>query len=200
MATVAAVTALLGGLLAGCSDDGDTPSDTRATTSAAERTDAAESSGSSDATASSVDPASGEQVTLVSGVGFRLTEGADWGVLGSGTRNVTADAAVDGVAELVLLDVGEFPALTDDRDRSAQATLDSLLTRGEDRYPTLRRTEDREVNGVPGFVLRSETDEARFYLFGADRDGISYTFSLEVPVELPLADWVEPILASVTWK
>lgn len=200
---MAAGTVLLGGLLASCSDDDEgpdgaaTPSGSHSATAPGGSTDTSEPAPS---TGPSVEPAAGEKVTLVSGVGLRLTEGADWGVLGSGSRNITADAAVDGVAELVLLDVGEFPALTDDRDRSAQATLDSLLTRGEDRYPTLRRTEDREVNGVPGFVLQSETDAARFYLFGADRDGISYTFSLEVPVELAPADWVEPILASITWE
>lgn len=206
-AALAVVTVLLAGLLAGCSGGDVDPGGTSNASSDGSGTEAGDGSGPTPSTGPplepplepTAEPADGELVSLASGVSFRLTDDADWGVLGAGSRNVTADAAVDGVAELVLLDVGEFPSLTDDRDRSAQANLDALLSRGEDRYPTLRRTQDREVGGVVGFVLQSETDEARFYLFGADHDGTSYTFGFEVPVELALDDWVEPILASITW-
>ena len=198
LAAVAAWT-LMTVLVSGCSDDeADGPQDPGASGSA---TTSPTADGSGDASsgtpsASQVEPATGQLVTMRSGISFRLTEGPDWGVIGEGGLGVAADAEAEGTLELLILDGSEFDAVTEDLEVAANATLKSLP---ESSYPTLRREEDREVNGVTGYVLRSEDDAANYYLFGALHKGIAFSLSMEVPLELELEDWIEPILASIEW-
>lgn len=195
--TVAAV------LVAGCSDDepdrrddpGPSGSDT--TSSATAGSDGSSSGAPSDTfSGSAVEPATGQQVRMESGISFRLTEGPDWVVDGNGTFGVVGDAELES-GELVLLEGSELDALTDDLEVAANAALTTFETSSR---PTLRREEDREVNGVTGYVLSSEGDESNFYLFGVLHEGTSFRLFLEAPLEVDLEDWVEPILASIEWS
>jgi len=133
---------------------------------------------------------------MESGISFRVTEGPDWVVDGDGTNGVVGDAELES-GELVLLEGSEIDALTDDFETAAEA---ALTTSEADNRPTLRREADREVNGVTGYVLRSENDRSSFYLFGVLHEGTSFHLSLEVPLEEELEDWIEPILASIEWS
>lgn len=194
--TVAAV------LVAGCSDDepdrrddpGPSGSDT---TSATAGSDGSSSGAPSDTSSgSAVEPATGQQVRMESGISFRLTEGPDWVVEGNGTFGVVGDAELES-GELVLIEGSELDALTDDLEVAANGALTTFETSSR---PTLRREEDREVNGVTGYVIRSESDESNFYLFGVLYKGTAFRLSLEVPLEAELEEWVEPILASIEWS
>lgn len=206
LAAVAAWTTtavLVAALMTGCSDEEPGGAEGPDPSPSASSTGPTGSEGSPSAATESpsgpvAEPADGEEVTMLSGISFHLTKGADWLSSGSDSTAVVADAQVEGVSRAVLLEAGELTAQTDDLDVAAQASIDSRPD-AEKSYPTLRREEDREVNGVTGYVLRSENDETRFYEFGVLHAGTSFRINLEVPLEMELEDWVEPILASIEW-
>ena len=57
------------------------------------------------------------------------------------------------------------------------------------------------VDGLDGYVLEGSGKGTRFYEFGSlNADNVLTTLSFQVPSELDIEDFVEPILASLTWQ
>lgn len=198
---LAAAVLLVG--LTGCSDKGDdepSSSPPSSPTSSDGASSATTSASAEPSASSSVAPATGQLVKLKSTATFRLPAGTGWGVYDDNPNAIAIDsddipAGADG---FVKIQATEFPQLTDDLARMAQAARKNQQTT---RKISLTVGENRTIAGVEGYVLEGRDAEARYYEWGGlDADNVLTVVRFTIPAGLDAEEWIEPVLASLQWQ
>ncbi len=191
--------------LVGCSDKGEDPEpapspSAGSTSPGGTGSEATSEPSASSESSASVAPATGQLVTLESTVTFRLPDGVEWGVYDDKTSAVVIDTVdiPEGADDFVHIDATEFPQITDDLAQMAKGAR----TRQQERHKIpLELTGYRTIGGVSGFVLEGTGDKGQFYEWGGlDANNVLTTLVFIVPAGLDVAEWVEPVLASVQWQ
>jgi hypothetical protein len=182
------------GQLTGCSTDSDdepgspSPTSTKSSPTETEPTEPP---------SPTVTPATGPEITAAYRdkpvLRVRLPEEADWRLQPGGDNASTNNAAGDFV------DVAVAAILTvpgKDLDFYADLTVDG----GKNIvYPHLKRVQDREVGGVPGYVAEGTGDKFS-YVFGAVHQDAHVTISFRFRGDDAEArEWIESVLASAEW-
>ncbi|WP_182377551.1 hypothetical protein [Nocardioides sp. WS12] len=177
------------------SDDEPASPTTRATTESSSTPSATDATKGTPGVSASA--AGGEQVQLKNTVKFRVPAEYDWLIDDSGD-SILATAVIDGG----VLDISSHDVLWDSGslEEAADITLD---TWNEDTSATYRRTANRTVAGVEGFVIGGKRNQTLLLEFGTLHNGRLVTLDLNHPETFDPATAVEifdAVLASVEWK
>lgn len=193
---VAALLFVVIAAVSGCTSDDEPEADPPATSSGT-TPPTTPTDGPTSADVADVEPAAGEQVQLKNTVKFRVPTEYDWLIDDSGD-SILATAVIDGG----VLDISSHDVLND--DDSLDDTADIVLdTWAEDTSATYRRTDDRTVAGVEGFVIEGKRNETLLLEFGTLYNGRLVTLDLNYPETFDPGTAVEifdAVLASVEWK
>ncbi|NHA01641.1 hypothetical protein G5V59_22945 [Nocardioides sp. W3-2-3] len=198
MALLAAASVLAA--LSGCSDKGEEDPKTSPTSEAS-------SSASTSAEPARPDPPHRPSsrppdrlITLHSTVSFHLPDTVEWATYGDKSLSVVAETTdvPDGAEDYVHVDATEFPRIDDDLAAMAESERTS---QGKRRQIPLKTTGYRTIGGVRGFVLEGRSAKGQYYEWGAlNAKNVLTTVCFIVPDGLDVADWVEPVLASLQWQ
>ncbi|WP_435770115.1 hypothetical protein [Nocardioides sp. SYSU DS0651] len=192
---VAVVSALLAGLVTGCSSaDGDPPP-SASSTPASEATSSGSPSGpgSSTTPVDDVAPATGDLVTMRTAGTFRLPAGVDASVSQAGSAAVALIHVDEGV---VRIGAAEFAIPGATVEKVAEVALDSFAA----QHPGLERLPNREVGGLDGYALQATNDGTTYYQYGTVSGELRVYFEFRYPETFAEGEeWVDSVLASVEW-
>lgn len=198
----------------GCSSGNNNPAPSSSASQAAPATSSSSTNGSGTASGSpasstpavsttSASPgypaATGLLLTIRKTCTFHLITGLEWVSSGDKTSTIATETfdQPKGAEGFVQLNASMFPQITDDFDRMAQTALKDQAKR---LNVTLKRAENRTINGVTGYVLQGGGDRGQLYEWGGlDSNNVLTVFTFVIPKGLKVADWVEPVLASIRW-
>lgn len=189
--------------LAACSDDeGDVPkgSPDSSASSGASSDATSDASAPTSAASAEVQPATGPLVSLRNTATLRLPASLEWSVYGDKTLVVTIESKdfPPGAEDFISIDFTEFPQIDDSLARRAAVSRESQQ---EDTGIPLTIGANRTIGGVEGFVLEGKGPEGQFYEWGGlDADNVLTQVTFEIPNGVDVAEWVEPVLASLQWK
>lgn len=198
--TGSATLALVASLSAGCGTD-DPEEGTADPSSPAASSEPAtdDPSATEEVTPTGPDAATGRRVETQAIV-YHLPDGIDWDLDGGGTF---ASWSPESSADIWV--VHQF-----EHQDNTPPTLDELartsLRNARSDYPTIERTDDREVNGVEGFVLeyddRNDWGRREFrYEFTAIHGSWWVAFNFSFPRDdAETREVIDSVLASVEWK
>ncbi|AJT41624.1 hypothetical protein UM93_09085 [Psychromicrobium lacuslunae] len=206
--TAALITALA---LAGCSAPSELPeplpsASVSATTEQRTQTTSATQSAAPSATPSpTFAPATGQLFTAGFGnpkqtATFRVPAGMKWLSVGNKSIVVTLKTSefVPGTEGFASIGATIFPQIDINLDRIAQLSLKSSQ---ETLDIPLKMTGYRAIKGVKGFVFQGANTQYQAYVWGGlYSETYLTTLTIKIPKGVKLADWVEPVLASVEWK